>query len=80
MRIITTISYELKKRTDVVISIYNLLGQKLKIFGISSQPVGVHRVQWSGEDADGKEVSSGIYFYRIEAGEFIDSKKMILLK
>ena len=80
MRTVTTISYELKKRTDVVISIYNLLGQKQKTYIGLSQRAGAHSVIWNGEDADGKGVSSGIYFYRIKAGEFIDSKKTILLK
>jgi len=44
------------------------------------QAPGYYSVSWDGRDGEGKEVSSGIYFYRIEAGDFVQTRKMILLK
>jgi len=76
----TTILYELKKRSDVAISIYNLLGQNVYTFTSTSVPAGTHTIYWNGKDFHGNRVSSGVYFYRIEAGDFVDYKKMILLK
>ena len=56
-------------------SVYNLLGQKVATLVNERQQAGYHRVEW---DASG--FASGIYYYRIEAGEFQDVKKMILLR
>jgi flagellar hook assembly protein FlgD len=44
------------------------------------QEAGTYEVKWDGEDENANEVSSGIYFYRLEAGDFIESRKMLLLK
>jgi hypothetical protein len=71
----TIINYELPITNYVELSIYNLLGQKVTILVSERQKAGHHQVEW---DASG--FSSGIYYYRIEAGEFQDVKKMVLLK
>jgi flagellar hook assembly protein FlgD len=59
----------------VELSVYNLLGQKVATLVSENQNAGYHQVEW---DASG--FAGGIYYYRIEAGEFQDVKKMILIK
>ena len=76
----TTISYSLPKVSHVTLKIYDLLGREVKTLVSSEQNGGLHRVQWNGDNNYGSKVASGIYLYRIEAGDFIVAKKMILLK
>ena len=72
---ITIISFGLPHNVPVVIDIYDILGRKVETLVDERQPAGYHQVMW---DAEG--VSSGIYFYRIQAGEYAETKKMVLLK
>jgi len=76
----TTIQYNLPKGVDVQLEIYNLLGEKVKTIVNEFQPAGEYQIVWDGKNYIGKMVSSGIYFYRIEAGEFEKSRKMIFIK
>ncbi len=72
---VTTIKYTLPKESDVIINIYNLLGRKIETLIDVNQPAGIHSLVW-----DAEEFSSGMYFYKIEAGEFVQTKRMLLLK
>ena len=76
----TMIEYALPKSAHVTLEVYNLLGQKVNILVDEDQKVGRYRVDWDGKDKDGGELASGIYFYRIQAGDFVKCKKMIMLK
>jgi len=76
----TTIIYSLSSRSDVTLSIYNLLGQKIYTRYFDNQGAGEYTVTWDGLDQNGNEVGSGMYFYLMKSGEFTDSKKMLLLK
>lgn len=76
----TIIEYALPKTSEVKIQIYNILGQKMSTLVNEPQEPGYKMIHWDGKDDSGKEVSSGVYFYRIEAGNFVKCKKMILLK
>jgi hypothetical protein len=76
----TTISYALPEASDVRISVFNILGQNVKDLVNSHLEAGVHEVVWDGKDASGDQVASGIYFYKISANNFTDTKKMVLLK
>ncbi len=76
----TTIEYTLPKRSNVKIEIFNLLGQKIIKLYNSEQPAGSYQIKWNGKDENGQSVTSGIYLYRISTDEFINSKKMLLLK
>jgi hypothetical protein len=76
----TTISYDLSKTTSVELTIFNLLGQKIRTLVNSRQPAGKYQIQWDGRDNAGRKMASGIYLYRIKAGESIQIKKMILMK
>jgi hypothetical protein len=71
----TAIGYQLSAISDVDLSVYNLLGQKVATLVNGRKQAGSHQVEW---DASG--FPSGVYYYRIKAGEFDDVKKMILLQ
>ena len=79
----TTINYSLKENSKVSLNIYNIKGQKVKQLVSNSafqQSAGQHSVVWNGKNDNGKSVSSGIYFYKLRAGDFQKVKKMILLR
>jgi hypothetical protein len=71
----TIINYELPITNYVDISIYNLLGQKVATLVNERQQAGFHQVEW-----DASRFSSGVYYYRLEVGQFQEVKKMILLR
>ena len=71
----TTISYTLSKPSDVVLEVYDILGRCAETLVEQRQPAGSHQVIW-----DANDYSSGIYFYRLSAGEMTSAKKMVLLK
>jgi len=76
----TEIEFTIPVRSHVKVSIYNSIGQLVSVLVNSSLPPGNHTVFWTGTDQYGKESPSGVYFYKLIAGDFVDSKKMILLK
>jgi hypothetical protein len=76
----TVIQYALPKTSEVKIQIYNILGQKVSTLVNEPQEPGYKMIHWDGKDDSGNEVSSGIYFYRIVAKNFVKCKKMTLLK
>ncbi len=77
----TNISFDLAETGLVEISIYNIKGQLVTTLVREEKPVGNHNLTWSGKDAAGRKVSSGLYFYRMRLNEdVIDIKKMLLLK
>ncbi|MCP4580136.1 MAG: T9SS type A sorting domain-containing protein [candidate division Zixibacteria bacterium] len=71
----TTISYILPEPTDVTIEIYDMLGGLIEALHSGSQSAGEHSLNWNANS-----YSSGIYFYKITAGEFEQTEKMTLLK
>lgn len=72
---ITTIKFSLPEKMNVKISVYDVLGQKIKEIINETKEAGIYTINF-----DGIELSSGIYFYRIDAGKYSDVKKMILIK
>lgn len=76
----TTISYDLPEQSQVTLGIYDLLGKKIKALVNQSQVAGNKIVVWDGTDFFGRQVSAGVYLYRIQAGEFTQTRKMLLLK
>ena len=77
---VTFINYDLPKRERVDLIIYNTLGQKVKTLLSKNQESGYYTAVWDATNDNGNKVSSGLYFYRLQAGKFIDTKKVILLK
>lgn len=81
----TQIRFGLPMSANVIITIYNLLGEVVNQLGNKDMNAGVHTVQWNGDDVSGVKVSSGIYFYELNANgnngdQFKQIRKMILLK
>ena len=71
----TTIKYRLPLSGEVSLIVYNLLGEEVASLVNGTVPAGNHRVSW-----DASNVASGIYFYRLQAGDFVQTRKMLLLK
>jgi hypothetical protein len=76
----TTVTYSVPKREYVDLRVYNILGQQVITLVNEYQAAGIHSIVWVGKDQNGKAVATGIYFYRIRAGDYIETKKMMLLK
>ncbi|MDP8232616.1 MAG: M6 family metalloprotease domain-containing protein [Candidatus Zophobacter franzmannii] len=76
----TSISFDIAKESLVELGIYNLRGQKVKTLVNELIPQGSHSVIWDGENDEGNTISSGVYFYKLQAGSYTKTKKMILLK
>ena len=76
----TIVEYALPKDAQVNLSIYNVLGQHVKTLVDDMQRAGKQTVTWDGTDNGGNSVASGVYFYKIRAGDFSSTKKMLLLK
>jgi len=76
----TKISYYLPKACQVKLTIYNVLGQRVKTLFDGHQDAGMQTLLWDGRNDDGVQLSSGIYFYRLQADNFHQTKKMTLVK
>jgi hypothetical protein len=77
---VTNIHYELHQNTYVEITIYDILGREVKKLVSGYLVSGYHEATWNGTNDLGIPVAAGIYFYKVEAGNFTQTKKMILLK
>jgi hypothetical protein len=77
---ITTLRYDLPSGALVTLSIYDMLGKEITQLVKATQQAGFKSVQWNGKDSMGNNVSAGVYLYEIQAGEFVQTKKMVLLK
>ena len=76
----TTIQYDLPISGNVSVIIYNLAGQEVARLVNSAQEAGYHSIIWNGTNFTGAQAAAGIYFYQIQAGGFVRTKKMLLLK
>ena len=77
----TTIQYALPQAADVELTVYNLVGQPVRTLVAEHQSAGHYAVEWDATNDSGHSLSSGMYFYRLQAGEeFLEVKKMLLLK
>ena len=77
---ITTIKYNLPEDALVNIIIYDILGNIVKNLVYAKETTGYKSVQWNATNNQGEPVSTGVYLYKIQAGDFVDAKKMIFLK
>ncbi|MGB3478965.1 MAG: T9SS type A sorting domain-containing protein, partial [bacterium] len=76
----TTIAYSLPRASRVRLSVYNIEGRLVTTLVDETQSAGDHSVDWNGTDAGHAPVASGVYFYRLDTGEYTESQKMVLLK
>ncbi len=77
---LTTIRFDLPADTEVLLSVYNIQGEKIRTLLDKRMEKGRKSVDWDGRMDDGKSVVSGVYFFRISAGRFRETRKMILLR
>ena len=77
---VTTIRYDLSEESFVDITIYDMLGNVVNNLVKTNQSSGYKSIQWDATNNLGESVSAGVYLYKIQAGDFVDTKKMILLK
>jgi flagellar hook assembly protein FlgD len=77
---ITKISFDVPTSSRVVLRIYDVRGNEIRTLVSGVMPFGSHTVTWNGADGRGRAVSSGVYFYRIEAEGFAATHKMMLVK
>lgn len=76
----TDISFSLPNASFVSLEVFNVLGQKVNTLMNADMPAGAHTITWDGTSSSGSTVSSGVYFYRLTAGNFTDTRKMMMLK
>ena len=76
----TTIKYYTPKNSFVTLKVYDMLGREVTSLVNEQMSPGYHEVDWNGMDSKGESVSSGVYIYRLTAGNFTQTKKMNLLK
>ncbi len=76
----TTIPYTLKTPGEVRIDVYNVKGQVVWTYNHNHDKAGYYQIPWDGKDNNGKSISSGIYYYRMNSGKYTASKKIILVK
>jgi hypothetical protein len=75
-----TIEYRLAERTHVTLEVYNVLGQRVRRLESAVREAGPHTVRWHGRDDFGQPVASGVYFYRLRAGDLVATKRMTLVR
>ena len=77
---ITNLRYDLPEQAQVTLTVFDLMGRQITQLVNTTQDVGYKSVQWNATNSFGKPVSAGVYLYQIQAGEFVQTKKMVLLK
>jgi hypothetical protein len=76
----TIINYSVPQKTTVKLVVYDILGKEVRTLVNSERDAGTYNIKWNGLNNNGQPVSTGIYIYRIQAGDFVQERKMILMK
>ena len=76
----TSIHFTVPKMSRVSLAIYDILGRKIRALVSETKAAGSYNVTWNGKNNQGQPLASGLYFYKLQAGEFSATKKMMLLK
>ncbi|HEX9971985.1 MAG TPA: T9SS type A sorting domain-containing protein, partial [bacterium] len=76
----TMIKYQIPEAGPVKLEIYNLMGQRIRTLVQEVKKAGFYQAHWNGKIDTGQSAASGVYFYRLEAGNFIAVKKMLLIQ
>jgi hypothetical protein len=76
----TVIEFALPTTGEVSLKIYNVAGQLVRTLVSGTTPAGYHQIRWDGRDANGSDISSGVYFYKIDTKNFSETRKMLLVK
>jgi hypothetical protein len=76
----TTLRFDLPELSDLTLTIYNMLGQRVRTFNMQSTPAGYHTITWDATNDFGEQVGAGVYLYQLQAKDFVKTRKMVLLK
>jgi hypothetical protein len=76
----TTLRFDLPEVSSITLTIYNMLGQKVRTFNMQSTPAGYHSVKWDATNDYGDPVGAGVYLYQLQTKDFVKTRKMVLLK
>ena len=76
----TTLRFDLPELSDVTLTIYNMLGQKVRTFNYQNTSAGYHSVTWDATNDLGQQVGAGVYLYQLQTKDFVKTRKMVLLK
>ena len=76
----TTIEFAIPKKEHVNLAVYNVAGQKVKTLVDGDISPGSYTINWNGRDKNGRRLAAGVYFYRMEAGKYISTRKLVLLR
>ncbi len=76
----TTIQFGLPQKSEVSLRIYDITGKLVKILVNEKKDAGYHSIIWNGMDDAGREVASGVYFYKIKSEDFKQTRKCLMLK
>jgi flagellar hook assembly protein FlgD len=76
----TRITYSIPSAEMVQLTVFNSLGQKINTLISENMPAGDHQVTWNGRDDQGNAVPAGVYFYQMKAGDYQQTRKMLLVK
>ena len=77
---ITSLRYDLPEQAQVTLTVYDLIGREVTQLVNTTQEAGYKSVQWNATNSFGNPVSAGVYLYQIRAGDFVQTRKMVLLK
>jgi hypothetical protein len=76
----TVIDYSVARKSQVNISVFNILGQTVKTLVDREADAGQYQAVWDGVDENGSQVASGIYFYKMSTTDFVETRKMVLMR
>jgi len=76
----TTLRFDLPEVSDITLTIYNMLGQKVRTFNYQNTSAGYHSVKWNATNDYGEQVGAGVYLYQLQTKDFVKTRKMVLLK
>ena len=76
----TTLRFDLPEVSNLTLTIYNMLGQKIRTYDMQSTPAGHHALKWNATNDYGDPVGAGVYLYQLQTKDFVKTRKMVLLK
>jgi hypothetical protein len=77
---LATIRYELPEERAVSLRVFNVMGQLVATLADGPRPAGFHAVAWDGLDDGGRRVASGIYYYRLDTGDFSATRRLLVIR
>jgi len=76
----TTLRFDLPEASNITLTIYNMLGQKVRTFDYQNTSAGYHALKWNATNDYGDPVGAGVYLYQLQTKDFVKTQKMVLLK